>query len=175
MPYVAYQVAWSAAAAAGVLLVLLFVRPGARPATVVTSWAVMGLMSGTLLNGALTMEHAAEMSYPIPANVSIALLSVVSSLVSWLQVVAGTALLQLPNSATCARARTPFAAASAACAAVGLGLLSLMTPEYRRAETERRLAGALGAGGRLTSASGGYGSSGARVAGGGRHELVGAL
>jgi len=152
VPYVLYQWVWSGLAALGLLLALMAAKPGVRPGALVAAWAALGLLSGTLLNGALTMEHAAEMSYPIPANVSIALIAIVGSVLAWLQVLAGTALLQLPASADCTGAATPFAAFTLAGAALGLGLLLALRPDYRRAETERRLKRGLSERARLVSA-----------------------
>jgi hypothetical protein len=142
-PYVAHQVGWSLATCAGIGVVLAVTRGGVPQAAVVAAWGVLGLFSGTLLNGALTMEHAAEMTFPLPANVSVAILSVTSSVVSFLQVVAATALLQARASAACVTAATPFAAFTAGTAAVGLACCALLRPEYRRAEVEEAATAAL--------------------------------
>jgi hypothetical protein len=142
-PYVAHQVGWSLCTCAGMGIVLAVTRGGVPQAAVVAAWAALGLFSGTLLNGALTMEHAAEMTFPLPANVSVAILSVTSSIVSFLQVVAATALLQARASAACLTAATPFAAFTAGTAAVGLACCALLRPEYRRAEVEEAAAATL--------------------------------
>jgi hypothetical protein len=137
-PYVAHQIGWSVSTVFGTGLVLAATRPGVPQAAVVAAWGTLGLLSGTLLNAALTMEHAAEMTFPLPANVSVALLGVTSSVISFLQVLASTALLQSPRSAGCTSAATPFAAFSAATAALGLACVAAMRPEYRRADVEEQ-------------------------------------
>lgn len=63
---------------------------------------------------------------------------------SFIQVVAGTALLQLRPSARCEGAATPFAAFVGISAAAGVGLLAFLKPEYRRAEVEAHAAAAAG-------------------------------
>jgi hypothetical protein len=89
--------------------------------------------------GALTMEHAAELSFPVPPNVSVALLAITSSVISFAQVLVGTALLAGSRSADCSSVFTPFAAFCAASAAVGMALLALLQPQYKRAEAEARV------------------------------------
>jgi hypothetical protein len=136
--YVAHQVGWSALCAGGIALTLgaspLGTGPGAT-AGVVAAWGLLGLLSGTLLNGALTMEHAAEMTFPMPPNVSVSILAVTGSIVSCIQVVVGTHLLQEPGVQAC-KSGTQFAAFCALCAGTGLLLASALKPEYRRAEAE---------------------------------------
>lgn len=59
--YVAHQLGWSALCAGGIALALGASPLGTSPgdtAAVVAAWGLLGLLSGTLLNGALTMEHA---------------------------------------------------------------------------------------------------------------------
>jgi hypothetical protein len=59
--YVAHQVGWSCLCAGGIALALGASPLGTSPgdtAMVVAAWGLLGLLSGTLLNGALTMEHA---------------------------------------------------------------------------------------------------------------------
>ena len=140
-PYVKHQLGWSALCAMGTLVVLAMARPGVSAGVTIASWGVLGLASGTLINGALTMEHAAEMTFPLPANVSVALLAVTSSIVSFLQVVIGTQLLEAPASVNCLSAATPFAAFCALSCAAGLALLGLLKADYRRAEMESQSQG----------------------------------
>jgi hypothetical protein len=85
------------------------------------------------------MEHAAELSFPVPPNVSVALLGITSSFVSFGQVLVGTALLASSRSSDCSSVFTPFAAFCAASAAVGMALLALLQPQYKRAEAEARV------------------------------------
>jgi MFS family permease len=138
-PYKAHQVGWSLLAAAAIVPVLATATIGISPVAVVTAWAALGLLSGTLVNGALTMEHAAEITFPLPANVSVNVLAITGSLISFVQVVIGTLLLEMPASATCSRVDTPFALFCFLNAAGGLALLAFLRPDYRRAEVEARV------------------------------------
>jgi len=136
--YVAHQVGWSALCAGGIALTLGASPLGTTPgdtAAVIAAWGVLGLLSGTLLNGALTMEHAAEMTFPLPANVSVSVLAVTGSAISFAQVIIGTHLLQAPAVLAC-KSATGFAGFCALCAGAGLLLACLLKPEYRRARAE---------------------------------------
>ena len=65
--YVAHQVGWSSLCAGGIALALGASPLGTSPgdtAAVVAAWGLLGLLSGTLLNGALTMEHAVRILSP---------------------------------------------------------------------------------------------------------------
>ena len=163
--YRAHQIAWSGAACVGVAVVLLTERLHVSPAMLVAAWGALGLFSGTLLNGAsrllaakrelasypdpprsrpsspgaLTMEHAAELSFPVPPNVSVALLAITSSVISFAQVLVGTALLASSRSSDCSSVFTPFAASCVASAAGGVALLAMLTPHSKRAEAEARV------------------------------------
>ena len=137
--YRAHQLAWSAAACVGICIVLATVRDGVSPPVLIAAWAGLGLFSGTLLNGALTMEHAAELSFPVPPNVSVALLAITNSVISFSQVIVGTALLSSSRSSQCRSVNTPFAAFCVASAAAGMALLLLLQPQYKRAEAEARV------------------------------------
>ena len=85
------------------------------------------------------MEHAAELTFPVPPNVSVALLAITNSVISFVQVIAGTALLASSRSSDCSTVNTPFAAFCVACALAGMALLAVLQPEYRRAEAEARV------------------------------------
>jgi MFS family permease len=135
-PYRLMQFAATGAAVAGVALVLASLRAGTPVTEVLASWASFGLLSGTLLNGALTMEHAVELSFPVPPNLSVASLTVAASLMAFLEVPAATALLAAPLSTTCASRRTPFAAFCAANAAFSMMFLVVLRPDYKRATAE---------------------------------------
>ena len=137
--YRAHQLAWSAAACVGICIVLATVRDGVSPPVLIAAWAGLGLFSGTLLNGALTMEHAAELSFPVPPNVSVALLAITNSVISFSQVIVGTALLSSSRSSKCSSVNTPFAVFCVASAAAGMALLLLLQPQYKRAEAEARV------------------------------------
>jgi hypothetical protein len=85
------------------------------------------------------MEHAAELSFPVPPNVSVALLAITNSVISFSQVIVGTALLGSARSSQCSSVNTPFAAFCVASAAVGMALLLLLQPQYKRAQAEARV------------------------------------
>ena len=140
-PYAAHQRVWSTTTTAGLAGALWTARRGVTRRAAVTSWAALGLLCGTLGNGALTMEHAAELTFPLPASVSVNILSLTGSLVSFVQVLVATALLQQPASATCAGdgARSPFAAFCLGCCGAGLLLLAALRPDPRRAAAEARV------------------------------------
>ena len=141
LPYVAHQIGWSAASVAGVVLVLLCARPATPARVTVAVWGLLGLLSGTLLNGALTLEHAAEVTFPLPANVSVAVLQMTGSLVGFAQVLAFTALLQGARVAACrSPLTTAFAFFVALLAAAGMACVAKLRPEYRRAEVEAGVA-----------------------------------
>ena len=143
-PYRLLQFAATGATVAGVALVLASLRAGTSATEVVASWASFGLLSGTLLNGALTMEHAVELSFPVPPNLSVASLTVAASLMAFLEVPAATALLAAPISTTCASRRTPFAAFCAANAAFSMMFLVVLRPDYKRTTAEASVLAAHG-------------------------------
>jgi MFS family permease len=143
-PYRLLQFAATGATVAGVALVLASLRAGTSATEVVASWASFGLLSGTLLNGALTMEHAVELSFPVPPNLSVASLTVAASLMAFLEVPAATALLAAPLSTTCASRRTPFAAFCAANAAFSMMFLVVLRPDYKRTTAEASVLAAHG-------------------------------
>ena len=66
-PYKAHQVGWSLLAVAAIMPVLATATVGVSAVAVVAAWAALGLLSGTLVNGALTMEHAVRHS-PAPSH-----------------------------------------------------------------------------------------------------------
>ena len=160
-PYKAHQVGWSLLAVAAIVPVLATATIGISPAAVITAWAALGLLSGTLVNGALTMEHAAEITFPLPANVSVNVLAITGSLISFVQVVIGTLLLEMPASATCSRVDTPFALFCFLNAGGGLALLAFLRPDYRRAEVEARVQRVADQRAAREEAEGGLGKGGA--------------
>ena len=92
----------------------------------------------------LTTTHApraSQITFPLPANVSVAVLQVTGSCVSFMQVLSFTALLQGARAAACeSPARSSFAAFAATLAAGGLLCVTKLRPEYRRAEVEAGVA-----------------------------------
>ena len=83
-PYATMQLWFSVAYALALAAVLFTARPGKPIAAVVAVWALVGLTSGPVM-GPLPIEHGAEITFPAPANASTTVLSVVSSVVSFLQ------------------------------------------------------------------------------------------
>jgi MFS family permease len=144
--YTAQQRLWSTSTALGAATVLLVAAPGMPRAATLAAWAAMGLGASMLLSGALTCEHAAEITYPVPPEVSSSLLSITSGIVAALQIVAGTALLQRAGD-SCAPAplATPFAAFVALNCGAGLLCAAALLPEHRREAAEARAAALLAA------------------------------
>jgi hypothetical protein len=94
-----------------------------------------------LVSGALTCAHAAEITFPVPPEVSSSLLSITSGVVTAAQIMVGTALLQRnAGDAVCPASplATPFAAFVAANAAAGLLCVAALRAEYRREAAEAR-------------------------------------
>ena len=132
--YTALQRRLVAAAAVATLLVMAVNRPE-QPGAVLLAWGALGCAQGPL--GPVTLEHAAEMTYPMAADSSSAALFIVSNLWSFLQVSILARLLAAPESRTCATSATPTAAFVAACMALGVALAAGLRDESRRAAAER--------------------------------------
>ena len=82
----------------GTVLVFAFNQPG-NTVIVLLSWVVYGFVSGPL--SSIALELAAEMTYPIPADNSAALLFTVATGVYFACAVLLTPLLRLRESITC--------------------------------------------------------------------------
>jgi hypothetical protein len=106
-----------------------------QPGAVLLAWGALGCAQGPL--GPVTLEHAAEMTYPMAADSSSAALFIVSNLWSFLQVSILARLLAAPQSRTCATSATPTAAFVAACMLLGVALAAGLRDESRRAAAER--------------------------------------
>jgi hypothetical protein len=122
------------AAVAATLAVLAAARPGA-PAAVMATWAALGATLPPLVP--LTLEHAAEVTFPISADASNAALIVGATIFACLLTLGLTPLLRLPASVSCATAATPAAALILACMVSGLGLTLCVKQDYRRSAYER--------------------------------------
>jgi hypothetical protein len=131
--YVAMQRIFSWATAATVFMVLGTAVPNAT-AAVFISWAALGFSMGPLTP--ISFEHAAEMTYPLPANSSTSLLNIVSNLVGFIQTVIITPLLADGDSSTCSTVLTPAAFFTLFCAGVGLLFSLLVVKEYKRQAAE---------------------------------------
>ncbi len=121
------------ASAAATMLVLATNKPG-NAGALLASWAALGAAQGPL--GPVTLEHAAEMTFPMSADSSSAALFIISNLWSFVQVSALSPLLARRVSRTCASTLTPAAALIGTCLAVGCCLVMLLREEGRRAEAE---------------------------------------
>ena len=122
------------AAAAATLLVMAANRPG-QPGAVLLAWGALGCAQGPL--GPVTLEHAAEMTFPMSADSSSAALFIASNLWSFMQVSVLARLLLSRESRDCSAAATPAAAFVAACMALGVALAAGLREESRRAAAER--------------------------------------
>ena len=80
----------------------------------------------------LTLEHASELSYPVPADSSTGLLLVLANLIGTGLIFACTALLNLQVSAECSSVFNPFAYFMAAAMVVGAAVTLFVKKDYRR-------------------------------------------
>ena len=131
--YVALQRFFSWATAVTAFMVLGTAVPNATTAVLI-AWAALGFSMGPLTP--ISFEHAAEMTYPLPANSSTSLLNVVSNLVGFVQTVIITPLLAGTDSETCSTVVTPAAFFTLGCAGVGLLFALLVVKEYKRQAAE---------------------------------------
>ena len=131
--YVAMQRIFSWATALTTLMVLGTAVPNATTAVLI-SWAALGFSMGPLTP--ISFEHAAEMTYPLPANSSTSLLNVVSNLVGFVQTVIITPLLAGADSSTCSTVVTPAAYFTLFNAGLGLLFSLLVVKEYNRQAAE---------------------------------------
>jgi len=129
-------VSWSTLAACAAVLAMA--RPG-HAAGVLVAWAALGFTMGPLTP--ISFEHAVEMTYPVPAQASSAILIVLSNLLGFIETVVVTKLLQRGASPTCADAWTPAAAFTLGCVAVGSAMTTLVNKDYRRQAAEGVTAG----------------------------------
>ena len=166
--YLELQQSFSWLTAASALGVFASARPGGMWA-VLAAWAASGFFMGPLTP--LSVEHAAEMTYPIAANSSTTVLNILANLVGFVETVLLTPLLQLTRSADCQTPITWAAGFTLACVAVGLVFTQLMWRDYRRQKAEAAAAmgnvegGGFGPGFQSSSRGGGGGD--AAGAGGG--------
>jgi hypothetical protein len=136
--YVQMQRAFSWLTLLTTVAVMGTARPGMSTAVLV-AWAALGFAMGPLTP--ISFEHAAEMTYPLPANSSTSLLNVISNLVGFIQTVVITPLLADGISGACSSVVTPAAGFTLACAAAGLLFTMFIQKEYRRQSAEGVVAG----------------------------------
>jgi hypothetical protein len=136
--YVQMQRAFSWLTLLTAIAVMGTARPGMATA-VLLAWGALGFFMGPLTP--ISFEHAAEMTYPLPANSSTSILNVVSNLVGFIQTVVITPLLADGISGSCSSVVTPAAGFTLACAGVGVVFTMLIQKEYRRQNAEGIVAG----------------------------------
>jgi len=132
--YCAAQRQLSAISAAAAAVLMGTMLPG-RPAAVLAAWAAFGASQGPL--GPVTLEHAAEATYPINADSSSAALFIISNGASFAQATLLQHLLRRPASAACASPATPAAAFVATSMLAGMAAAWRLKDEGRRAAAER--------------------------------------
>ena len=103
------------------------------------AWAACGAAQGPL--GPLTLEHAAQLTYPVPADSSSAALFMASNLASFAQTAAMQMLLTRPVSALCLSVATPSAALVVACLLLGYLAVACMNSASRGGSPSGRPAG----------------------------------
>ena len=130
-PYAKFFTGFSTACAVSVCAVLATAARGVPAAVQLAAWAVLGFASGPLM-GPLPLEYGAEMTFPVPANASTTVLALVGSVVSFLQVVAATPLLEMRHSALCVPGWTAFDVFCVANVCVGLAIALSIQHTYRR-------------------------------------------
>jgi hypothetical protein len=108
-------------------------KPG-NGSGILFAWGCLGCALQPLMP--LTLEHAAEITFPLPADVSTAALFVVANLFGLVFTIIMTPLLHLPASAQCAMRATPAALATMALMSVGLALTLSVKKQYARSAAE---------------------------------------
>ena len=138
--YVEHQWFWSLSTVFGIALVLGSLYRGVGGGFTVLVWSILGLLSGVIVNGALIFEHAADMTFPTPANVSMTVLGVTSSFVAYCFVMAATPFLEQKGVLNCQPGlSTTFGVAIMGLLGVGCALLLPLRPNYRRSDVEARV------------------------------------
>ena len=136
--YASHQRFWTVAAAVGLAGVVLVHNMAETAVVAVAAWCLLGLLGGVLGNSGLTLEHSAEMTFPLPPNASITLLTIVGNAISFIQVIVATWLVSQPSAASCVMVTSPLTWFVAANGAAGLLLLAALRPEYRRVQAEQQ-------------------------------------
>jgi hypothetical protein len=131
--YLPLQRGVMAAAVLGLGAVLAATRPG-HAGLLVAAFALLGACLQPLMP--LTLEHAAEMTFPMGAEVSTSFLFMAANIFAYLLVLLLTPLLALPRSATCSTVLTPAAGTVLALMVAGLACTLAVRQEYRRGAAE---------------------------------------
>jgi FLVCR family MFS transporter 7 len=134
--YVELQRAVMAAALLATAGVFAAARPG-DTARLILAWCALGCALQPLMP--LTLEHAAEMTFPLSADVSTSALFVAANTLSFLLALALTPLLRpAPGAPPCAAVVTPASVLVVALMAAGFALTCFVKKDYRRTAAERR-------------------------------------
>ena len=128
------SVSWATLVATGG--VLYMARAGAV-GWVLTTWALLGFTMGPLTP--VSFEHACEMTFPVPAQASSAILIVLSNLVGFVETVVVTFLLQRGVAAgrdQCDGLLTPAAGFILSVSLIGATMTHFVREDYRRQAAE---------------------------------------
>ena len=131
--YVELQRGVMGAALAATAGVLAASTPG-HALRLVFAYCALGAALQPLLP--LTLEHAAEMTFPVPADVSTSVLFTLANIFSGFLVLALTPLLAEPASKTCTSVFTPASGTVLTFMACGVLLTLLVKRDYRRSSCE---------------------------------------
>lgn len=127
--YVELQKGGMAAAVGAVAFTLAVNKPG-NSGLVIGAWCVLGAILQPLLP--LSLLHAADMTFPMPADNSSTFLLILANIFSFCLTLGLTPLLALDVSANCTSVVTPAAGLVLGCMLLGFVLTAPMWREYRR-------------------------------------------
>jgi MFS family permease len=122
--YLPFQRMFSWAMLGATVAVLATARAGMSLLWIIISWALAGAFLGPLMP--VTYVHASEMTLPLPAQYSSAVLVVGSNLVQSIETAIITVLLKLPMSTSCSSAVTPAASFTLAAMLAGIVCVHLI-------------------------------------------------
>lgn len=133
--YLPLQRGVMAAAVLTTALALTTARPGSA-ALLLIAYCALGCALQPL--NPITLEHAAEMTFPLSPEVSSSVLYMFANTFAFALVFVLTPLLALPVSAQCTTVFTPAAATILGCMSAGLALTCAVRKDYRRSACEHR-------------------------------------
>jgi FLVCR family MFS transporter 7 len=133
--YLPLQRGVMAAAVLTTALALTTARPGSA-ALLLIAYCALGCALQPL--NPITLEHAAEMTFPLSPEVSSSVLYMFANTFAFALVFVLTPLLALPVSAQCTTVFTPAAATILGCMAAGLAFTCAVRKDYRRSACEHR-------------------------------------
>lgn len=117
------------------IMVLALCVPN-KTVLVIISWLILG--SGLQPLVPLTLEHAAEITYPVPADVSSAVLQTGANVFATVQTYIVTALLNVGGSVDCSSVITPTAGVILGCMIFAFFITLLIKPVYKRTEAQQK-------------------------------------